>query len=141
MVYFVLGGLLVLVVAAGIGMLLQERRGATDPVVVYGVDDAVEFVWEGLSDDTRESISQSDVRRMLEWEMQYLQQPHLRDSEAVPVVGGIESARYVQEQAYEAGHSYDPGVIFEVLELQGAYLVAIGAVGEVAEGSMGEFES
>lgn len=140
MVYFVLGGLLVLLIAAGIGMLLQERRGTTDPVVVYGVDDAVEFVWEGLSDDMPERLSKSDVRRILEWEMHYLQQPHLRDSEAVPVVGGIESARYVQDRAYEAGHSYDPGVILEVLELQGAYLVAIGAVGEVAEGSIGESE-
>lgn len=138
MVYFVLGGLLVLLVAAGIGMLLQERHSTTDPVVVYGVDDAVEFVWEGLSDDMRANVGKGDVRHILEWEMHYLQQPHLHASDAVPVVGGIESARYVQDQAYEAGHSYEPGVILEVLELQGAYLVAIGAVGEVAEGSTGE---
>ena len=135
MAYLVLGVLLVLLVAAGVGMLLQERRGARDPVVVYGVDDAVDFVWEGLSDATRAKIGRGDVRRILEWEMHYLQQPHLRASEPVPVVGGVESARYVQDRAYEAGHSYDPDVILEVLNLQGVYLVAIGAVGEVAEGA------
>jgi hypothetical protein len=138
MAYIVLGGLVLLLVAAGIGMALQERKGAADPVVIYGVDDSVEFVWHGLAADSRSMIGKGDVRRILEWEMHYLQQPHLRDGDRDPVIGGIESAQFVQEQAHEHGRSYEPEVILEVFALQTAYLDAIGAIGGVAEGPIEE---
>lgn len=112
----------------GVGMVLQERgRRVDDGVAVYGVDDAVIYVWERLPEEVAGMIDESDVRRILEWEMLYLQQPSKRNGPAV--VGGVEVAQFVQDHAYEAGHPYEPDVIFTVLDLQSDYLRAIGAVG------------
>jgi len=123
----VLALVLVLVVFA-VGMVFQERgRRVDDGVAVYGVDDAVVYVWEGLPEDIAGSIDQSDIRRILEWEMLYLQQPSKRDGPAV--VGSAEVAQFVQDRAFETGHPYEPGVIFAVLDLEADYLRAIGAVG------------
>ncbi len=118
---------LVLLVFA-VGMLAQEHgRRVDDGVTVYGVDDAVVYVWERLPEATARSIDQTDIRRILEWEMLYLQQPSKRDGPAV--VGGVDAAEFVQERSYANGHAYEPDVIFAVLDLQADYLRAIGAVG------------
>lgn len=99
---------------------------------VYGVEDSIIFIWEGLGED-KLGLKESDVRRILEWEMHYLQQPKLWEDDGPPIVGGEAAARYTQERATEAGFSYEPEQIFGVMDLQAAYLVAIGAVGEVAD--------
>lgn len=115
-------------VVFGVGMVLQERgRRVDDGVVVYGVDDAVVYVWERLPEEAVGTIDESDIRRILEWELLYLQQPSKRDGPAV--VGGVEVAQFIQDRAYETGHPYEPEVIFTVLDLQSDYLRAIGAVG------------
>lgn len=120
---------LVLVLAVfGAGMLVQEHgRQVDDGVAVYGVDDAVTYIWERLPEAMVDSIGSADVRRILEWEMLYLQQPAKRDGPAV--VGGAEAAEFVQERAFADGHAYEPDEIFTVLDLQADYLKAIGAVG------------
>ena len=65
-ILLVLALVLVLAVFA-VGMALQERvRRVDDGVVVYGVDDAVVYVWERLPVDLAGSNSQSDVRRILD---------------------------------------------------------------------------
>jgi len=120
--------LLVVLAVFGIGLLLQERGSRTDDgVAIYGVDDAAVYIWERLPDDVVGSIDQSDIRRILEWEMLYLQQPSKRAGPAV--VGGVDAAQFVQDRAYETGHPYEPEAIFAVLDLQSDYLRAIGAVG------------
>ena len=120
---------LVLVLAVfGAGMLIQEHgRRVDDGVAVYGVDDAVTYIWERLPEGMMDSIGSADVRRILEWEMLYLQQPAKRDGPAV--VGGIDAAEFVQERSFAGGHAYEPDEIFTVLDLQADYLKAIGAVG------------
>lgn len=117
-------------VVFGIGLLLQERR-PSEIAIIYSVEDAIEYVWGGLSADTRDTIGRGDVRRILEWEMHYLQRPDQREGPAV--VGGIDAAAYAQERAIEQGFGYEPAVIFEVLDLQAAYLAQLGAVGDQAE--------
>lgn len=124
--------LVAVLVVFGVGLLLQERN-PKETAIVYSVEDAVEFVWEGLSDNTREAIGRGDVRRILEWEMHYLQRPDHREGAAV--VGGIDAAAYAQERAIEQGYGYEPAVIFEVLDLQAAYLAELGAVGDEASGA------
>ena len=99
---------------------------------IYGVEDSIEFIWDGLGED-KIGLKKSDVRRILEWEMYYLQQPKLWAEEGPPIVGGDAAARYTQEQALEAGFSYEPPQIFGVMDLQAEYLQAIGALGDVAE--------
>ncbi len=48
-------------------------------------------------------------------------------------MAGDAAARYTQEQAFNEGHAYEPEQIYAVMDLQAAYLQAIGAVGEVAD--------
>ena len=133
MVPFVFFGVLVVVLLVlGAGMLFQGRRAApSDGIIIYGVDDSVEFVWERLSSGTREELRRADVRRILEWEMHYLQQPRVRGGREA-IVAGTEAATYAQERAWEAGFSYEPKAILEVMDLQGRYLEAIGAIGDEA---------
>jgi hypothetical protein len=122
--------LVVVLVVFGVGLLLQERR-SSEVAIVYSVEDALQFIWDGLSDSSKQSIGRTDVRRILEWEMHYLQRPEHRRGTAV--VGGIDAAAYAQEQAIEQGFGYEPEVIFEVLDLQAGYLDALGAVGDPAD--------
>jgi hypothetical protein len=120
--------LVVVLLVFAAGMVIQERgRRVDDGVTVYGVDDAVIYIWERLPEESAGAVSQADVRRILEWEMLYLQQPSKRDGPAV--VGGLDAAEFVQERSYAGGHAYEPDVIFAVLDLQADYLKAIGAVG------------
>jgi hypothetical protein len=126
------GVMMALVLAFGIAMFWQESRRMQHREAIYGVEDSIEFIWEGLSED-KLGLKKSDVRRILEWEMYYLQQPKLWEDEGPPIVGGEAAARYTQKQALEAGFSYEPPQIFGVMDLQAEYLQAIGAVGDVAE--------
>ena len=116
----------------GFGMLLQEhRRQVDDGVAVYGVDDAVIYIWERLPENLTDAIDRADIRRILEWEMLYLQQPSKRNGPAI--VGGLDAAEFVQQRAFDTGHAYEPEPIFTVLDLQADYLRAIGAVGGPVE--------
>ena len=121
--------LMAVVIAFGVAMFWQESKRIRQPHAVYGVEDSIEFIWIALGDDAL-GLKKSDVRRILEWEMHYLQQPHLWESDGSPVFGGRAAAEYVQEQSLEAGHAYEPEQVFAVLDMQAVYLEAIGAVGD-----------
>ena len=126
---FLLLALVAVLVVFAVGLFLQERR-PREVAIVYSVEDSIDFVWERLGEETKAQIGRGDVRRILEWEMHYLQRPNHREGAAV--VGGIEAAAYAQERAIEQGYGYEPEVIFEVLDLQAAYLAELGAVGDPA---------
>ena len=121
--------LVAVLVVFAVGLFLQERR-PREVAIVYSVEDSIDFVWERLGEEAKAQIGRGDVRRILEWEMHYLQRPNHREGAAV--VGGIEAAAYAQERAIEQGYGYEPEVIFEVLDLQAAYLAELGAVGDPA---------
>ncbi len=120
------------VLAFGVAMFWQESKRMSSRETIYGVEDSIEFIWEGLGDDRR-GLSKDDVRRILEWEMHYLQQPDLWEDDGPPVIGGEAAAAYAQEKALESGHAYQPDQIYAVLDLQAAYLQAIGAIGDPAD--------
>lgn len=136
----VLVALFGILVAVGLAVAWQERQRLAEPAAIYGVEDAVEFVWGSLGESTRAEIKRSDVRRILEWELKYLQQPTHRDRSEPAIVGGMDAAAYVQDRAFESGHAYEPEVIFEVLDRQADYLVAIGAVGPPADAGFDDQE-
>ena len=121
--------LMVVVLAFGVGMFWQESRRMQHAAAIYGVDDSIEWIWEGLGEDKR-GLTKSDIRRILEWEMHYLQQPDIWQEDGVAIVGGDGAAAFAQEKALEEGHAYEPDQIYAVLDLQATYLEAIGAVGE-----------
>lgn len=118
-----------LLVAVGIAFSWQERRMVVDHAVVYSVEDALEFVMARLSAPARNQVNRHDVRRILEWELRYLQDPAIRREETA-VVGGLGAAEYAQQQALAQGYAYDGAVIIEVLDHQAGYLASLGAVGE-----------
>lgn len=121
--------MMALVLVFGIAVFWQESRRMQHPEAIYGVEDSIEYIWEGLGED-KLGLKKSDVRRILEWEMHYLQQPELWKEDGKPIVGGEAAAQYAQEKSFEEGHAYEPNQIYAVLDLQASYLTAIGAVGE-----------
>jgi hypothetical protein len=122
--------LLLLLIAIAGAFYWQERHFVDAGVAIYGVEDAIVFVSERLSPTTRERITQNDVRRILEWEMRYLQEPGVRvDPTAPAIAGSTDGAAYAYAQAYATGHDYPPEAILEVLGLRNDYLEAIGVVG------------
>lgn len=121
-----------LVLAFGIAVFWQESRRMQHKEAIYGVEDSIEFIWESLGED-KLALKKSDIRRILEWEMRYLQDPGLWKEDGQPIVGGEAAAAYTQDQALAEGHAYEPTQIFAVMDLQAAYLAAIGAVGDAVD--------
>jgi hypothetical protein len=116
----------------GVAMFWQESKRMTSKEAIYGVEDSIEWIWEGLGED-KQGLNRGDIRRILEWEMFYLQQPDLWEGDGHPVVGGEAAAAFAQEKSLEAGKAYEPGQIYAVLDLQATYLEAIGAIGQQAD--------
>lgn len=123
------GALLVI----GAMMIWQEarRRPSYEPLE-YVVNDAIKHIAARLPEDM--DLSNTDIRRMLEWEVYYLQglAQDDRKNPVETVAGGHElSVEYIADQI-RTNHdvSYSQEEIAEVLRLEADYLVAIGAVGE-----------
>ena len=130
--------LLALLIVFAVAMGWQERRGSLENIAIYGVEDSIEWVVAGLSPRAREGLRRSDVRRVLEWSVAYLQTAVDRAEPGhPPVVASAACASYVQERALADGYAYDGPVILEILDLQAGYLAAIGAVGAAADSEPG----
>jgi len=127
-VLLIILGLVFLGVAFGFAW--QGRQAEGEELLVYSVEDSIQFVTERLTAATAESVKPSDVRRILEWEVRYLQDPGIRGDSGPVVAGGLPSAEFAQESLARLGHAYDGVEIIEVLDLRAEYLRAIGAVGE-----------
>jgi len=121
-------GIVFLIVA--LGFAWQERKSIAEGVAIYSVEDSIAYVTERLGEQTSQTIKQSDVRRILEWEVRYLQDPSVRAERDVVVAGGLPSAEFAQETLAAMGFPYDGPHIIEVLDLRAEYLAKIGAIGE-----------
>jgi hypothetical protein len=127
-----------------VGMLVwqEARKRSFDEGPVYVVEDAVRYIEERLPEDVAGRLRRADVRRIVEWEVYYLQglaQAHRRDP-VETVAGGAEPAiEYIAEQiSTRHGAAYAHDDIREVLRHEAGYLQSIGAVGgEVSEGGDG----
>lgn len=126
----VLVGVLLVIVAM---MVWQEarRRPSYEPLE-YVVNDAIKHIAERLPEGS--DLSNTDIRRILEWEVYYLQglAQDDRKNPVETVAGGHElSVEYIADQIRTKHDvSYSQEEIAEVLRLEADYLVAIGAVGE-----------
>ena len=116
-----------------------KRRPSYEPLE-YVVEDAVKHAHAGLPEES--TLTRADVRRILEWEVFYLQglAQDRRSDPVETVAGGHDaSVEYIAGQIQaKHGVSYSRGDIEEVLRLEADYLMAIGAVGERVE--LGEEE-
>ncbi len=128
-----LAGLLLVVIAL---VVWQEarRRPSYEPLE-YVIEDAVKHVHERLPQDS--SLKRQDVRRILEWEVFYLQGLAQDDrSKPVETVAGghLASIEYIAAQIQQTQDvSYSHGQIESVLDLEADYLLAIGAIGDPVE--------
>ncbi|HSR45428.1 MAG TPA: hypothetical protein VLT15_09385 [Acidimicrobiia bacterium] len=132
----VFGSLLVAVFLGLLAIMLWRNskvRGV--PVeAVYSIEDAVGFVSARLAGTTH--LARRDIRRILEWEVHFLQMQARRAHRAGGgdiVAGGTDDAvEYIQAQAAaKQSAEYGEEQIRAVLAGEAAYLQSIGAVGEV----------
>lgn len=137
-VALLVGALLVIVAM----LVWQEakRRPSYEPLE-YVVNDAVKHVAERLPEDT--SLNNGDIRRILEWEVFYLQglAQEDRKNPVETVAGGHDASVDYIASAIEHKHgvAYPRDEIEEVLRLEADYLLAIGAIGDpVNEGDVEE---
>ncbi len=135
-----LAALFLLIVAA---LLWQEARARSTPGdPVYVVEDAIEFISTRLEGPIAERLRKADVRRVIEWEVYYLQGLAQEDrrNPVETVAGGDERAvDWIAAQIAEKhGVSYPREDIVEILRREAEYLVSLGVVGDPVEGGESE---
>ena len=130
---FLLLALFLIIVAV---MVWQEAsRTPMENVASYVVDEAVHFIYPQLSDEAMDHMDAEDVRRVLDWEIAYLQGFSPRGAAGlrpVRVAGSDEAIDFVHQQLAES-HGYPREVVAEVLGYEADYLAEIGAVGPEGE--------
>lgn len=134
-------GLLALLIAIAFAFYWQGSIKLPGAAVAYGVEDSIKYITPRLSPATGTVIGHKSVRRILEWEMKFVQQQLDSDPNQVVVLGGDRALSYILEQTEEQGFQYEPEIVVEVLRLQAEYMVSIGAVADpVDEAELGAIE-
>ena len=120
-----------------VGKVTAELAGTTR-VSVFDLDEAVGYIADRLALDTAGQLSYDDVRTILGWHLDYFEERgvatenRLDDLPVVPVVTDDDgSVAYVLGRVSDAGLAVADEQVVEVLDLQMAYLDAIGAIGGV----------
>lgn len=127
----VLFAVFLLVVAA---LVLQEVRKGGTPSPTYVLDEVVDYASARLSDGAADRLHRADVKRILEWEVFYLQGLGAR-GDARPVAGSTEAVDFIVTRSAGRGQHYEAPDVAEVLYHEGSYLAEIGAVGPPVTGS------
>ncbi len=135
-VFIVLAAVLVLVIGLVAVGQLAGRLAAQAPTSLYDLDEAVEFVADGLPEDVTADLTYDDVRKMLTWHLDYLRDRGIARSQGVnelvsgPLVAAEDDAlAYVLGRAAEAEVSIDDVWVAQVIAGNERYLEAIGAIG------------
>jgi hypothetical protein len=116
-----------------------RRLAAKAPGRVFEFEDAVSWVCDHVADDVAAVLSPDDVRRILNWHLEYFRSKGVSSNGASPkvegpvVVSGAETVDFVLRRAEADGLDYTPAQVHAVLDAQMTYLESIGAVGPVAE--------
>lgn len=138
LVFAVLVGLLVFAIAAAVIGREARRLDAVPPRPVFDMDEAVEWVAEHLPYEISAVLSHADVRRIIDWNLEYFRTKGVSGNGSGPitegpvVVGGAETVDYVLARAVTEGVDYTAPQVHAVLDAQMSYLEAIGAIGPEA---------
>ena len=120
-----------------------RRLAAKPPGRVFEFEDAVAWVCDHVGPDVAAVLSPDDVRRILNWHLEYFRSKGVSSNGASPkvegpvVVSGAETVDFVLMKAEAAGTPYTPSQIHAVLDAQMTYLESIGAVGPVSDADEG----
>jgi hypothetical protein len=115
-----------------------RRLDAVPPKPVFDLDEAVEWVAEHLPFEVSAVLSHDDVRRIIDWNLEYFRSKGVSGNGSGPhvagpvVVGGAETVEYVLIKAQTNGDEYTAAQVHAVLDAQMTYLEAIGAIGPEA---------
>jgi hypothetical protein len=122
--------LLMLLIVIGLAFYWQGSIRLPGAAVAYGVEDSIKYITPRLNASTREIIGHKSVRRILEWEMKFIQDTLDSDPDRPAVLGGEQAAAYVLARTRQQGFEYAPAIVAEVLQLQAEYMASIGAIAE-----------
>lgn len=126
-----LGTLFMVILAALAWQGLSGRAGGDS--AVYFLEDAAHFVHGALSEGAASRLDRDQVKRLLEWQIEYQQVEAPRTHGHTAVIGSGEALEYVLEKAEAAGYGVEPLDVAEVMAAEVDYLLAIGAVGKPVE--------
>jgi hypothetical protein len=136
--YAVVALAVVFAIAAVVVGREARRLDAAPAQATFDLDEATAWVGNHLPFSVSAELSFDDVRRILEWNLDYLRAQGLSASGTPPhvsdevVVAPEQVVAYLLEQAHRAGAPYTEDEVAAVLEAQLEYFDAIGAVGPEA---------
>jgi hypothetical protein len=137
-VYVVVAFAIVFAIAAVVVGREARRLAGQPPKPTFDMGEAVEWVARHLPFDVSAVLSYDDVRRIIDWHLEFLRSKGVSSNGKAPssegpvVVGGAETVAYVLERAEVTGSEYTAEQVHAVLDAQMTYLEAIGAIGPVA---------
>ena len=128
------------VVAIAAALVIREagRMAKDPPPTLFDMDEAYEWVVDNVPDVVAATLTPDDVRRILDFQVEYFQRKGVSANGSMAqlggpvVVGGAETVEYILERAAATGEAYLPEQVYAVIETQLSYLRAIGAVGPEA---------
>ena len=127
--------LLALLLGLAAALVWQEAKQRTLPEqLTYVLEDAVQFVDQQVGDAGK--LTAEDIRRILEWEVVYLQGISPRGAgklEPVRVGNSDDAALFILGQLGQPAR-YSEDDVRQVLAGEAAYLASIGALGAAVEG-------
>jgi len=125
----------VIIALVTVGRITGELVDAA-PTSVYDLDEAVQFVADRLPDEVTAQLSFDDVRALLTWHIEYLEERGVARRQGVnelaagPLVAAENDAvASVLGRASSAGMELSDVWVVLVLDADAAYLEAIGAIG------------
>jgi hypothetical protein len=130
-----------IVVAVAAWLVIREagRIAKDPPPAVFDLDEAHDWVVAHVPDDVAATLTSDDVRRILEFQLEYFEKKGVSGNGSRPkppgpvVIGGAEAVDYIVQRAASTGEPYLPEQVYGVLETQLTYLRSIGAVGPPAD--------
>ena len=137
--YVVVALAVVFLIAAVLIGREARRLDAAPPRAVFDIDEATEWVANHLPFEVSAVLTYSDVRRILEWNLEFLRAKGMSTPERpLPensiVVGPEEVADFVMSRARAIDSPYSEDQVAAVLDAQFGYFDAIGAIGPEASG-------
>jgi hypothetical protein len=139
----IVAGVLVvaIVVAVAAWLVIREagRIAKEPPPAIFDLDEAHDWVVAHVPDDVAATLTSDDVRRILEFQLEYFEKKGVSGNGSGTkasgpiVIGGAEAVAYIVERAASTGEAYLPEQVHGVLETQLTYLRSIGAVGPPAD--------
>ena len=133
-------GVAVVFAIAAVVVGREARRLAAEPVRrTFDFEEAVSWVCDHVGPDVAAVLSPDDVRRILDWHLEYFRLKGLSGNGSGPrvegpvVVTGAETVGFVLMRAEQEGSPYTPEQVHAVLEAQMDYLTDIGVVGPLSD--------